>query len=156
MPQLTSPQVPISPNHPNFTWPEVACPCCQSVLVTPTFWDHMTRLQTLRRWWRGPLIITMGHVCPARFNHSAIGSAEDMNPHTDFATDISPPPPQTDEDPDWAQHAHSVEVLAAQARHVGFKSVGHLFNRVHLDMCSGTGYWKDLAEPEKEAGEDVR
>lgn len=116
----------ISPDIPNFTWEEIRCSHCDTVLITDRLFEHMHLLQALRND-LGRLRITSGYRCKVK--NTNVGGAARSH-HLTFATDVQPlDTPLADL---WD---------AAQA--AGFTGLGRYDARgfVHLDLRPEPAVW---------------
>ena len=112
----------------HFLYSELTCPCCDGILLSPLFIQHMKRLELLRRKACFRITINSGYRCE-KHNRRVKGVKYSM--HRLFATDIRPT--------DWSHD--KLFKLQEYAIDLGFTGIGDYWTFLHIDLRKKPCSW---------------
>ena len=119
----------------HFELAKCACPCCDTLKITPGFFAHMKQLEIMREELGFPVIITSAYRCPAH-NREVGGAVRSW--HLLFATDVRPSRGSGFEDRLKLMYRAAI----APTWHV-WGGIGYYDNFLHLDMRPEEARWRE-------------
>ena len=113
----------------HFLYSDFICPCCDSIKLIPGFYNHVSKLESMRKAAGFPIIVTSGYRCKSH-NKTVGGSVRSW--HLLFATDIQP------------ENCDSTKlmILYELALAAGFGGIGHYESFLHLDLRTNPMQWR--------------
>ena len=119
----------------HFLYTDCMCPCCDRLVITQGFFEHMELLEELRMEVGFPVIINSGYRCPV---HNTIVGGSLGSWHMKFATDVRPAwVPGIDDE----KFLRRLQAMYNTAEELGFGGLGKYSTFIHCDMRPNKARW---------------
>jgi uncharacterized protein YcbK (DUF882 family) len=113
----------------HFRYRDFVCPCCDTLKIFPGFYDHVQRLERMRRELGFPIAVNSGYRCVPH-NREVGGTAHSW--HLLFATDIRPVDGSRDK----------LDAMRRAAERLDFGGIGQYDTFLHLDLRPDPARWR--------------